>query len=102
MRTTERKVLEAEELELGESSSIGGNRRNSPVAYGFHLTPEEEMRRKRLHRFDGQRGTGRGYHRRLLSRSAVPKRLGSLGPHIWMVVAVNLLCYAITLPSRDV
>lgn len=31
-----------------------------------------------------------------------PSALAPWAPHIWMVVAVNLLCYAITLPSRDV
>ncbi|XP_029415835.1 rhomboid-related protein 4 isoform X5 [Nannospalax galili] len=31
-----------------------GNTRNSPPPYGFRLPPEEEMRRQRLHRFDGQ------------------------------------------------
>lgn len=33
-----------------------GNRRSSSPAYGFRLSPEEEMRRQRLHRFDSQRG----------------------------------------------
>ena len=33
-----------------------GNRRSSPPACGFRLSPEEEMRRQRLHRFDSQRG----------------------------------------------
>ncbi|XP_023498240.1 rhomboid-related protein 4 isoform X2 [Equus caballus] len=31
-----------------------GNGRSSPSPYGFRLSPEEEMRRQRLHRFDGQ------------------------------------------------
>lgn len=34
MRTTERKVLEAEELELGESSSIGGGQRAVRFRWG--------------------------------------------------------------------
>ncbi|XP_061061515.1 rhomboid-related protein 4 isoform X2 [Eubalaena glacialis] len=51
-------LSEEEQLERALRASLRdqGNRRNSPAAYGFHLTPEEEMRRKRLHRFDGQRG----------------------------------------------
>ncbi|KAL2775203.1 rhomboid-related protein 4 [Daubentonia madagascariensis] len=39
---------------LRASLSDRGNTRNSPPPYGFHLSPEEEMRRQRLHRFDGQ------------------------------------------------
>ena len=35
MRTTERKVLEAEELELGESSSIGGDQRAVRFGWGI-------------------------------------------------------------------
>ncbi|XP_071076829.1 rhomboid-related protein 4 isoform X2 [Desmodus rotundus] len=31
-----------------------GNSRSAPPSYGFHLSPEEEMRRRRLHRFDHQ------------------------------------------------
>ncbi|XP_007933728.1 rhomboid-related protein 4 [Orycteropus afer afer] len=49
-------LSEEEQLERALRASLWdrGNTRNSPPPYGFHLSPEEEMRRKRLHRFDGQ------------------------------------------------
>ncbi|XP_026975560.1 rhomboid-related protein 4 isoform X1 [Sagmatias obliquidens] len=51
-------LSEEEQLERALRASLrdqdNRNRRNSPPAYRFHLTPEEVMRRKRLHRFDGQ------------------------------------------------
>lgn len=51
-------LSEEEQLERALRASLldQGNRRSSPPAYGFRLSPEEEMRRQRLHRFDSQRG----------------------------------------------
>ncbi|XP_054404588.1 rhomboid-related protein 4 isoform X3 [Pongo pygmaeus] len=60
-----KKIMEACAGLGGFSSSVGypgqqyyfnssGHTRNSPPPYGFHLSPEEEMRRQRLHRFDSQ------------------------------------------------
>ncbi|XP_043301239.1 rhomboid-related protein 4 isoform X2 [Cervus elaphus] len=52
-------LSEEEQLERALRASLldQGNRRSSPPAYGFRLSPEEEMRRQRLHRFDSQRGS---------------------------------------------
>ncbi|XP_031224028.1 rhomboid-related protein 4 isoform X2 [Mastomys coucha] len=49
-------LSEEEQLEQALRASIWdqGNTRNGPIPYGFRLPPEEEMRRQRLHRFDGQ------------------------------------------------
>lgn len=49
-------LSEEEQLERALRASLWdqGNARGSPQPYGFRLTPEEEMRRQRLHRFDGQ------------------------------------------------
>lgn len=49
-------LSEEEQLEQALRASLHdrGNSRASPPPYGFRLTPEEEMRRQRLHRFDGQ------------------------------------------------
>lgn len=49
-------LSEEEQLERALRASLWdrGNTRNGPTPYGFLLTPEEEMRRQRLHRFDGQ------------------------------------------------
>uniref|UniRef100_A0A8P0SF88 Rhomboid-related protein 4 n=2 Tax=Canis lupus familiaris TaxID=9615 RepID=A0A8P0SF88_CANLF len=49
-------LSEEEQLERALRASLWdrGNSRPSPPPYGFHLSPEEEMRRKRLHRFDSQ------------------------------------------------
>ncbi|XP_062931544.1 rhomboid-related protein 4 [Cynocephalus volans] len=49
-------LSEEEQLERALRASLWdrGNTRNSPPSYGFRLSPEEEMRRQRLHRFDGQ------------------------------------------------
>lgn len=49
-------LSEEEQLERALRASIWdrGNTRNGPIPYGFRLPPEEEMRRQRLHRFDGQ------------------------------------------------
>lgn len=51
-------LSEEEQLEQALRASLWdrGNSRNSPPPYGFHLSPEEEMRRKRLYRFDHQQG----------------------------------------------
>ncbi|MBZ3881139.1 Rhomboid-related protein 4 [Sciurus carolinensis] len=48
-------LSEEEQLERALRASLWdrGNTRNSPPSYGFRLSPEE-MRRQRLHRFDGQ------------------------------------------------
>ncbi|XP_021490782.1 rhomboid-related protein 4 isoform X2 [Meriones unguiculatus] len=48
-------LSEEEQLEraLRDSLRDQGNTRHGPAPYGFRLTPEEEMRRQRLHRFDG-------------------------------------------------
>ncbi|XP_057619250.1 rhomboid-related protein 4 [Chionomys nivalis] len=49
-------LSEEEQLERALRASLWdrGHTRNGPTPYGFRLTPEEEMRRQRLHRFDGQ------------------------------------------------
>lgn len=49
-------LSEEEQMERALRASLWdrGNTRNSPPSYGFRLSPEEEMRRQRLHRFDGQ------------------------------------------------
>lgn len=49
-------LSEEEQLERALRASLWdrGNSRNSPPPYGFRLSPEEEMRRRRLHRFDSQ------------------------------------------------
>ncbi|XP_049744315.1 rhomboid-related protein 4 isoform X1 [Elephas maximus indicus] len=48
-------LSEEEQLERALRASLWdqGNTSNNPPPYGFHLSPEE-MRRQRLHRFDGQ------------------------------------------------
>ncbi|KAF6362094.1 rhomboid domain containing 1 [Rhinolophus ferrumequinum] len=47
-------LSEEEQLERALRASLRdrGNSRNSPPPYGFRLSPEEEMRRRRLYRFD--------------------------------------------------
>lgn len=49
-------LSEEEQLERALRASLWDRRnaRNGSTPYGFRLTPEEEMRRRRLHRFDGQ------------------------------------------------
>ncbi|ELK17144.1 Rhomboid domain-containing protein 1 [Pteropus alecto] len=49
-------LSEEEQLERAVRASLRdqGRSRNSPPPYGFRLSSEEEMRRKRLHRFDFQ------------------------------------------------
>ncbi|XP_054556087.1 rhomboid-related protein 4 [Talpa occidentalis] len=49
-------LSEEEQLERALRASLWdrGNTRSSPPPYGFRLSPEEEMRRQRLHRFDSQ------------------------------------------------
>ncbi|XP_006861992.1 PREDICTED: rhomboid-related protein 4 [Chrysochloris asiatica] len=49
-------LSEEEQLERALRASLWdrGNASSNPPPYGFHLSPEEEMRRQRLHRFDGQ------------------------------------------------
>ncbi|XP_024420050.1 rhomboid-related protein 4 isoform X1 [Desmodus rotundus] len=49
-------LSEEEQLERALRASLWdqGNSRSAPPSYGFHLSPEEEMRRRRLHRFDHQ------------------------------------------------
>uniref|UniRef100_A0A8C3WY26 Rhomboid-related protein 4 n=1 Tax=Catagonus wagneri TaxID=51154 RepID=A0A8C3WY26_9CETA len=51
-------LSEEEQLERALRASLWdrGNGRSSPPPYGFHLSPEEEMRRRRLYRFDHQQG----------------------------------------------
>lgn len=49
-------LSEEEQLEQALRASLRdrGNAGSSPPPYGFWLSPEEEMRRQRLHRFDSQ------------------------------------------------
>lgn len=49
-------LSEEEQLERALRASLWdrGSTRSGPPPYGFRLPPEEEMRRQRLHRFDGQ------------------------------------------------
>ncbi|XP_077011444.1 rhomboid-related protein 4 isoform X2 [Tamandua tetradactyla] len=51
-------LSEDEQLERALRASLQdrGHPRSSPPPFGFRLSPEEEMRRQRLHRFDAQRG----------------------------------------------
>ena len=47
-------------------------------------------------------GTGCSRHCRVSSRPPLPRRLGSWGPHVWAVSAMNLLFSDAPLPSQDV